>query len=397
MSSVSSGAFEGGIGHRGEVAENLVHVQQRAQARGAGLRAHPADHLQQQQRHEEHALSVPEMRYRENRYPRLTLSVVKHSLQVDRLPLGPGLHRRCGEEVVELHGQLVAVLCGEEGLHVEHPNAHEGRRLDFLDELGDIQSAALLPRRLQDRRKQDVLPALQRIGIEAQQIEQAGGCCANPLSEHIGVFEDRPGRRVKGSQDGNRNPGVAAGGVDNELRRIPKPPYARPVLPPLGQPVAPQDGLLFRVLGGAQPLLAGIVFINPGQKVLRFQFREGEQEIGQIPFRIDYDGGDGIYGRLLEQADAQAGLAAAGHADTDRMRQQVLRVIQKEGPRRRGLGLTTQVEYAESFKLLHSACMVPQPTGPVQADSSICLRSCCRMRANSTKMRGLKPRPCADC
>ena len=34
--------------------------------------------------------------------------------------------------------------------------------------------------------------------------------------------------------------------------------------------------------------------------------------------------------------------------------------------------------------------MVPQPTGPVQADSSICLRSCCRMRANSTKMEKAK-------
>jgi hypothetical protein len=75
---------------------------------------------------------------------------------------------------------------------------------------------------------------------------------------------------------------------------------------------------------------------------------EVEQEIGKIAFGIDDDGGDAIDGGFLKQADAEAGLAAAGHADADGVGDQVLGIEEKEA-----IVLFAEIEYAELFKILH--------------------------------------------
>ena len=56
---------------RREVAEDLVHVDECPQTCGARLPAHPARNGVQQQRHEEHALGVVQMRDREDGHARL--------------------------------------------------------------------------------------------------------------------------------------------------------------------------------------------------------------------------------------------------------------------------------------------------------------------------------------
>jgi hypothetical protein len=50
------------IRDRREVTKNLVHVENRAQTRSSRLCSDPTQHLIQQQRHEEHALRIAEMR-----------------------------------------------------------------------------------------------------------------------------------------------------------------------------------------------------------------------------------------------------------------------------------------------------------------------------------------------
>ena len=75
------------VRHRREVAEDLVHVDDGPQAAGAGLRPHPAQHLVQQQRHEEHALRVVQMGDREDRDARLALRREQQAADVERLAL----------------------------------------------------------------------------------------------------------------------------------------------------------------------------------------------------------------------------------------------------------------------------------------------------------------------
>ncbi len=63
--------FRRRIRHRRHVARDFVHVEQRAQAGRARLRAHPAHHLIEQQRDEEHPLRVAQVRDRDDRAARL--------------------------------------------------------------------------------------------------------------------------------------------------------------------------------------------------------------------------------------------------------------------------------------------------------------------------------------
>ena len=61
-----------------------------------------------------------------------------------------------------------------------------------------------------------------------------------------------------------------------------------------------------------------------GRKSSAAQLGEGQQQVGQVALGVDDDGRHAVDGRLLEQVDAQAGLAAAGHADKHGMGDQVL-------------------------------------------------------------------------
>jgi hypothetical protein len=58
--------LDGGFARRREVAEDLVHVEHRAQARGAGLRRIQATTSLSSSGHEEHALGVVQVRDRED-------------------------------------------------------------------------------------------------------------------------------------------------------------------------------------------------------------------------------------------------------------------------------------------------------------------------------------------
>ncbi|MDP2999605.1 MAG: hypothetical protein Q8N47_19100 [Bryobacterales bacterium] len=105
------------------------------------------------------------------------------------------------------------------------------------------------------------------------------------------------------------------------MRRI------RAVLSPPGQPVAPQRRLLRGVVLDRNALAPRVVLAHPGSEVLRAQIRESQQQIGQIALGIDHDGRNAVDRRFLQQADTKAGLAAAGHAHADGVRDQVARIV----------------------------------------------------------------------
>lgn len=93
-------SFRGRLGHRWEEAEDLVHVDQRPQRSGARLRPYPAQHLVQEQRHEEHALGVAQMGDGHDRHPRLPFGRMQQTGDVERLAFHPGSKARSRQQVV---------------------------------------------------------------------------------------------------------------------------------------------------------------------------------------------------------------------------------------------------------------------------------------------------------
>jgi hypothetical protein len=67
---------------------------------------------------------------------------------------------------------------------------------------------------------------------------------------------------------------------------------------------------------------------GPASVDLRRQIRKRQQEISKVTFRVDRNDRHPIDGRLLNQGDAQAGLAIAGHTHAHRMGREVAGVIQ---------------------------------------------------------------------
>ncbi len=112
-------------------------------------------------------------------------------------------------------------------------------------------------------------------------------------------------------------------GVDGELRRIAQALDACPVLAPLRQALAPLPGLLRGIILNRQPLAAGVIRVHPGQKILRAQVREGEQQVCQVAFGIDEDRRHIINGSFFNEVNAQAGFAASRHAHHHSMGHQV--------------------------------------------------------------------------
>ena len=90
-------------------------------------------------------------------------------------------------------------------------------------------------------------------------------------------------RRSERFQDRHRHAGVAARRVDGEVGRVSQSLDARAVLPPFGQAVLPQFGLLGGEVGGGQALLARVVLIDPGLKVFAARFGNVSSRFARSP------------------------------------------------------------------------------------------------------------------
>ncbi len=312
------------VGAGREEAEDLVHVEQAAQAAAALLAAHPAEQPAEQQGDEEHALAVTQVGDGEDGDARLARRRVEQLLDGQRLALHPAAESRTGDEGIELQGQFHPFGRRVEGVHREHAHLLERRLRHPGDEGFQGKRLALLPGIVEDGGEEHVLAALQRVGVDAEQAEQRGHGGADHVGQGLGVGQHLGGRRLEAVENGHRPHGGAARGVHGELGALPHAPDALAVLVPVGQPLAPLVGGAPGQFVHAQPLLLGRGRVDPGAEIGRGQVREGEQQVAHVALGVDDDGRQPVNGRLLEQRDAQAGLAAAGHADDGRVRGQLL-------------------------------------------------------------------------
>lgn len=115
-------------------------------------------------------------------------------------------------------------------------------------------------------------------------------------------------------------------------------------------------GDLLRIGVRFQTGATGVVQVHPGGEVLRAKLRERQQQIGDVALGINDDRGNAVQRRLFQQRDAQTRLATARHAQHDRVRGQVARVVVDHlvgGALRGGINTTTQVESCGSFDKRH--------------------------------------------
>ena len=130
------------IGHRREVAEDFVHVDDGPQARRAGLAPHPSERLVEQQRDEEHALGVAEMRNRADRDARLAVGGVEQPVDVEGFALHPHVEPGRRQQVVERHRQREPILGREERVEIHDADARHRRRLNLLNDVRQASGPA---------------------------------------------------------------------------------------------------------------------------------------------------------------------------------------------------------------------------------------------------------------
>ena len=97
----------------------------------------------------------------------------------------------------------------------------------------------------------------------------------------------------------------------------------------------------------------GLGRVEPGDKIGRTQLRKGEQQVAQIPLGIKHNGRDAVQRRLFQQANPQAGLAAAGHPHADSVGREVASFQQQRaaGFAVRPVELLAQVKSCRVFKI----------------------------------------------
>src|SRR5262249_49216401 len=82
------------------------------------------------------------------------------------------------------------------------------------------------------------------------------------------------------------------------------------------------------------------------------EIREGQEEVPEVSLGVDQDGGNPVDRGLLDQRQAEAGLAAARHADAHRVRHEVARVVEEEIVRAPACGEVVSLPEVEDPELL---------------------------------------------
>ena len=377
-----------------EEAKHLIHVDQRAQAGGTGLRAHPGDDLFQQQGDEEHPLGVAEMCNVEDAHVGLGIAAVEHMVDVERHTLYPRTERRRGDHVIQRNRQREAVLLREERIDVEDAQLTHRRVLDRKDQLGQVEILALTPVVLEDRRQQDMLAAAHWIGCDAHQSQQRADGAADLFAQRLLVVVPVQIRRGQRTDNADRHTGIRAGCVDDEIGALLQCPDALRSLIPRLQPVAPVVGRLLSKSLGGHVLAAGIVGIDPGQEILTAEVGKCQQQVGDVPLGIDDDRRHLVQRSFLQQVNAEASLAAASHADTDRMSGQVAGVVHQGRLTQRAGGKVKVLAKIKSAKFLCDGHMF-SPKYRFGNSLVWCARRPCRHRRNYSilaKNMGREPR-----
>lgn len=326
--------MEGGVLHRGEETEDLIHVQDGPEARCSGLGPRPPQYLVQQHGYEEHPLPVGKMADGEYRSPGPSVGGVEEPTRVQGVSLHPGREGGGRRKVVQFQDQVHPCRGGVEGLQIQHSEGVEGRHPDHPHEGGNVQRFPPGPLFLQHPGDEDMLPARQRVGFNPYQRQEARCGGLDPLPEEVAVGFDRLRRGVEGAQGAHHPPGGTARRVDRQIDRFPHFLDPGAVDTPFLQALLPGRGGLPGQFLGRKPLPGSLLGVYPGQEVPRRKSREGQKQVGQVSLGVDGYHGNLVYQGFLDERDGEPRLAAAGHPDDHPVGGEVPGVVEEQFARR---------------------------------------------------------------
>jgi hypothetical protein len=189
------------------------------------------------------------------------------------------------------------------------------RRLHLADERAQVEVLPGSPRVLDEVRQQHELAAREWVGLDADEPQQAGHRALDLVPERLGLGVPRQGRRLQRADEVERHAGVRPGRVDRHLGRV-----AQRLDPPgidaLGlEPLAP----VARRLGGEvvdrDARGAGVLLMDPRPEIRGRESGEREQQVPHVALGVEDERRNAGEQCLLEQHDAQSGLARSRHAD----------------------------------------------------------------------------------
>src|SRR5690606_22498587 len=105
-------------------------------------------------------------------------------------------------------------------------------------------------------------------------------------------------------------------------------------------------------------------WFDPGGEISRLQLWKSQEQIAEVTFGIDDDRGNAVDGGFFEQGDAEARLAAAGHADDHAVRCEIPGIVQQQIVLRLLLleiVLLAEVEDSQLFEILHGEPVSERP------------------------------------
>lgn len=266
------------------------------------------------------------MRDGEDGEARFAFGSVKELAGIEGFAFLPLSEARRGEDVVESEDEFEAFLGGVEGFEIEDADLGEGRMLDALDEQAEIEVGPLPPGIGEQGGEQDGFTAFDGIGVELEETEEAGDGGLDAVGDGLGVVSIRGG---EGREDVDGTARGTAGGVDGHVDLLAQSADTVGRLAPGSEAFFPELGLLGGEVVGGDAFALGVLFVDPGAEVRGLEIREREEEIGEVAFGIDDDGGNAVDGGLFQQGEAEAGLAAAGHADADGVGDKVAGIVKE--------------------------------------------------------------------
>ena len=330
----------GRVGRMGrEVTVDLVHVDERSELRRAPLLAHPRLHLVEQESGDEEPLLVGEVRGVDDGQAGPAVGGVQQARDVERLALPPRREARRSEQVVERHGQLVALLARVHAVERQGAQLLEGRIDDGRDQRLQAQALPGPPRPLDECREQDVLPRAERIGFDPQQAQQAGDNPRDLVAQVLFGGLERQRRRLERLEDVERHARGRARRVDRGVAALLLRGHVGAREPPLGEALLPGGRDLRR--GGVNVLALPTrrLGVDPGGERGRIEALEEQEQVAEVALRVDGDDRYALLQGLFDERDGEARLARAGHADDQAVREQVGRIEVQPGSEGTGAGV----------------------------------------------------------
>jgi hypothetical protein len=168
-----------------------------------------------------------------------------------------------------------------------------------------------------EHRREEQALAAERVGVAADESQEARGRGGQALGQGLGVAEDRRGRRGEGPEDRDGHARRGAGGVHGHGRRPAQALDAGAVLTPRRQSLTPRLGLLLGIDRQVCTLPSSRARVEPRLQVAALDVWEGQREVAHVALRVDDEDGHAVDGCLLDEGHAQARLATARHAHYD--------------------------------------------------------------------------------